>query len=163
MRDEQVYFANHAGLCVFKFVGELRHTSVEGMDGFIRHLFEQQHACSRVSVDLTETEYMDSTCLGLLAMLARLSLSNSKGKPNLFCTNANMLLLLKSMCLDQVFHFVEERIEDIQMDELITESTADAQAELIYQAHKELSALSEENRKLFQPVVELMEKERQGN
>lgn len=161
MRDEQVFFANHAGLCVFKFVGELRHTSVEGMDEFIRHLFTH-FTCSRVAVDLTETEYMDSTCLGLLAMLARFSISHNKGKPSLFCTNANMLLLLKSMCLDQVFHFVEARIEDVPMRGVSEEANPDAQAEMIYQAHKELSALSEENRKLFQPVVELMEKEREG-
>ncbi|WP_102794789.1 STAS domain-containing protein [Bowmanella denitrificans] len=159
MNKEHVLFACQAGVCVFKFVGDLRHTDVQGMDSYVQSLFKPLKRCNAVSVDLSQTRYMDSTCLGLLAMIAKYSIAADSGKPALVCNNEDMLQLLRSMCLDQVFVMVKRSREQLNFQGLEGDTSDDMQARLIYQAHKALSDLSDSNKAMFQPVVDLMAEE----
>ncbi|MDF2179724.1 STAS domain-containing protein [Aliiglaciecola sp. CAU 1673] len=162
MTEDQVLFAKHGQLCVFKFTGNVRHTQSAGLDHFVHELFSQQSGCDEVLVDLRECHYLDSTSLGLLALIARLYIKLHQRHPSLLVTEKDMQALLCSMCLDKVFTLVNQPTSAREL--AFAEMPAANQSEIehvktILKAHEELLTLDEGNRQTFQPVVDLMKQE----
>ncbi|AWL13457.1 hypothetical protein HMF8227_03009 [Saliniradius amylolyticus] len=163
--SNHILFARQQKMVVFKLVGELRHTDSLGLDSLIQEVFVscEKPAVQEVLVDLSESRYMDSTILGLLAMIARLSIKKLGHKASLLCTNQDVLAILNSMCLDQVFILIgaldqaETGVEYQSVDSLTSDEKA--RARVILEAHRSLMNLSESNKATFQPVVELMKQE----
>ena len=64
----QVLYAEKAGYHVLKFVGDVRLSLGPAISGFLSRLRELED-CRGMVVDLSETEAIDSTALGLIAKL----------------------------------------------------------------------------------------------
>lgn len=162
MSDDQVLFARHNRVCIFKLSGDVRHTQSAGLDQFVRSLFEEQKVCDEVMVDLSACRYLDSTSLGLLAMIARLFIKQNGRPPSMLVTEKDILALISSMCLDKVFHLVQHGPSDVQMAfSEVPSQRQDEQEHIatILRAHEELLSLDQANREVFQPVVDLMRQE----
>ncbi|ALT00153.1 STAS domain-containing protein [Lacimicrobium alkaliphilum] len=165
MQDDQILYANLQGVCFFRFVGEVRHGQSGGLEALINTLFDARDCvCDDVVVDLSQAKYLDSTNLGLLAMIARNMLEHHQRKPTLISTDKDMTTLLQSMCLDQVFTLLDKPLDAPDAFVEVSGQSADEQqrARMILAAHEELLKLGESNRQTFQPVVDLLKQELQS-
>ncbi|WP_088329291.1 STAS domain-containing protein [Lacimicrobium sp. SS2-24] len=165
MQDNQILYANLQGVCFFRFVGEVRHNQSSGLEVLINNLFnDAENVCDDVVVDLSQARYLDSTNLGLLAMIARKMLETHQHKPTLISTSKDMTTLLQSMCLEQVFHLIDRPLDAPDaFVEVADQSTDEKQrAKMILAAHEELLKLGDSNRQTFQPVVDLLKQDLQA-
>ncbi|OHD12293.1 MAG: hypothetical protein A2086_10770 [Spirochaetes bacterium GWD1_27_9] len=115
-----------------------------------------------IFMDLSKTDYMDSTFMGLLVGIERKLFSTFKA--HLYVINPTEIAnkLLKSMRMD-IFLKIEEKpipsdIEFSIFDENI-EISENERTKIVLVAHKDLSSLSEENAKRFKALEDILEKQ----
>jgi len=158
MREGSIFFARQGRSYVLKFVGEVRLTLCTSLD---RHL-EQMLAVGDIEhilVDLTETETIDSTTLGLIAKLAVFARRLSLEAPTLVSTNEDITRILLTMGFDRIFLLLETlptSLVDLQRVPFVQESEA-AVRERIIDAHRVLMSLNESNREAFTDLVTTLE------
>jgi len=70
MAEGQVFHGTYKGVEVLCYKGEIRHTLCVALDRYINALLTNAHLLGFV-IDLSGTESIDSTNLGILARLAR--------------------------------------------------------------------------------------------
>jgi len=158
MREGSIFFARQGSNYVLKFVGEVRLTLCTSLD---RHL-EQMLAVGDIEhilVDLTETETIDSTTLGLIAKLAVFARRLSLEAPTLVSTNEDITRILLTMGFDRIFLLLDTlptSLVDLQRVPFVQESEATVR-ERIIDAHKVLMSLNESNREAFTDLVATLE------
>ena len=69
MTQGRILLGEHKGVYLLKFVGDVRVNLCVTMDTCLREVLDQKNFCSAL-VDLSETDGIDSTALGLLARLS---------------------------------------------------------------------------------------------
>ncbi len=158
MPEGSIFFAREGSSYVLKFVGEVRLTLCTTLD---RHL-EQVLAVGDIEhilVDLTETDTIDSTSLGLIAKLAvgasRLSLS----APTLVSTNEDVTRILYTMGFERIFLLLDTlptSLIDLKRLPFVKESEAGVRDRIIA-AHRVLMSLNEANRDAFIDLVSTLE------
>jgi hypothetical protein len=114
---------------------------------------------STVVIDLTETRSIDSTTLGLLAMLSILSRQKAGLLPTVVTTHEDITRLLQSMGFDQVFNIVGR---PIPRPEALSDLPSQDQCEdvvkaKVLEAHKILMGLNDSNREAFRDLVNALE------
>ena len=113
-------------------------------------------------LDLKDTDYMDSTFIGLIIGIEKKL--NSLFNKHLIIINANetSFKLLKNMGLNKILIFDNKALPDeisfLEID-LNNEIEDIEKTKLILSTHKELSSISEENREKFKTLEEVLEKE----
>lgn len=158
MREGSILFARKGNSYVLKFVGEVRLTLCTTLD---RHL-EQVLAAGNVAhilVDLTETETIDSTTLGLIAKLAVNARRMSLEQPTLVSTNRDVTRILLTMGFDRIFLLLDSMptsVVDLQQVPFVQESEAAVRSRII-EAHQVLMSLNESNRDAFTDLVSALE------
>lgn len=161
-------YAVKDGIGYLRLSGALRHDSAGALEALIERWFGAgQTAVRAVVVDLNETQFMDSTVIGLLASIARELASRGLPKATLFSTQADINQLLRSLCLDQALDLVECATSGdgaAAGPEAGTAGAAGSQcsAAAILKAHEVLMSLNEGNRQKFEPVVDLLRVELGG-
>jgi anti-anti-sigma factor len=98
----KILVAQQDGVYLLKLTGDVRVTLCASLTDYIDRIFSGRPATD-VFVDLLEAEGVDSTTLGLLAKLAIHCLDNLGFKAKLLCVNRNILRILESMELDELF------------------------------------------------------------
>lgn len=159
MSTGKIQFAEQDGTFVLKFTGEVRLTLCSALDATIEHIFSALNFSSIV-IDLTETQSIDSTTLGLLAKLSILSRQRIGLLPMLTTNNPDILRLLDSMGFDQVFNIVETVLP---CPECLTDLPPQDQSEAevrsrVLEAHRVLMGLNESNRNAFRDLVSALER-----
>ncbi|MEH3023961.1 MAG: STAS domain-containing protein [Pseudomonas oryzihabitans] len=159
MSTGKIQFAEQDGTFVLKFTGEVRLTLCSALDATIEHIFSSLNFSSIV-IDLTETQSIDSTTLGLLAKLSILSRQRIGLLPMLTTNNPDILRLLDSMGFDQVFNIVEAVLP---CPECLTDLPPQDQSEAevrsrVLEAHRVLMGLNESNRNAFRDLVSALER-----
>jgi anti-anti-sigma factor len=158
MREGSIFFAREGDSYVLKFVGEVRLTLCTTLD---RHLEQVLvgGGVRHILVDLTETDSIDSTSLGLIAKLAvgagRLSLE----APTLVSTNEDVTRILFTMGFERIFLLLDTMptsLVDLKRLPFVQESEA-AVRDRIIEAHKVLMSLNESNRDAFVDLVSTLE------
>ena len=135
--------------------------------GSIDELFSslcENESVQRVVVDLTETEGIDSTALGMLAKLGIDARRRFSIVPCVVCANPDINRLLHSMGMERVFDMtedVEPVLEELQEMPYI-EHSEEGMKNKVIEAHRTLMGLSEENRKSFGGLVDALEKEKKS-
>lgn len=158
----RILFAIHHGTYVLKFVGEVRACVCATLDNFLDKMFEDVDVSS-ILIDLTQTDYIDSTALGLIAKTAVFLQTYNQRKPIILSTNQDITLLLESMGFDQVFIILACECEETCLDELPEiESSEQEMMEKVISAHKVLMGLSEHNQETFKNLVDVLEQEQQS-
>lgn len=159
MAEGKVYYAEHQGTGVFRFEGEFRYTIANGLERFLDELFAR-HAFTALIVDLSATEAIDSTGLGLLARIANFVRRRDGRPPLLFSTQPDINALLTSICLDSAFTLCERPPDSPPGTALAGGSPSDREvAQTILNAHRVLCEMNEANRLQFHDVVDAFTKE----
>jgi|TARA_R110000850_G_scaffold416_23_gene2503 anti-anti-sigma factor len=158
MTTGKIQFAESEGTFVLKFIGDVRLTLCAALDAYIEKIFSVL-TFDAIIIDLTETDGIDSTSLGLLAKLSILSRQKVGFLPTLVSTQDDMNRLLQSMGFDQVFNIVSEvtpsasELEDLPGQELSEELVKDK----VLEAHRILMNLNDHNREAFRDLVNALE------
>ena len=159
MHEGRVLYADHDHVHVLRYVGDIRHPLAASVSGFVDGLLERI-ASDDLVFDLTEAEAIDSTNLGEIARIADRLGARSGKRAAIISTRPAISQLLYSMAFDEVFDICTES-KTPNGGETIPEVGASREVALhvILSAHRRLMQMSENNRKQFAEVVELMERE----
>lgn len=158
MSTGRILVGDHDGIYLLKFTGDVRVTLCATMDALLRSLLDRDDFRS-VLVDLTETEGIDSTSLGLLAKLSLETQHRFGLIPTLVSTNPDITRVLRTMGFDDIFHIVEAPLTEIgQLGELPTlEADEEDVRQRVLDAHRVLMDLNEHNRENFRDLVAALE------
>lgn len=159
MDENKILYSEHDGVHFLRFHGEILHTLAPALDGFLKHLSETPDSHSYL-LDLTETDSIDSTMLGLLARIAKLAREHGAPPPTLVCPNEDIIDLLVGIGFDEVFSLVACDGAPLGDGQEIAHAEADDHelTQTMLEAHQELIALKEDNRLLFEDVIELLQR-----
>ena len=158
MTTGKIQFAESEGTFVLKFVGDVRLTLCAALDAYIEKIFSVLNF-NAIIIDLTETDCIDSTSLGLLAKLSILSRDKVGFLPTLVSNKDDMNRLLQSMGFDQVFNIVSQvepssaDLADLPGQRLSEEWVKDK----VLEAHRILMNLNDHNRAAFRDLVSALE------
>lgn len=158
MNDCKILQAEERGIYVLKFIGEVRLNLCSTLDQIIDEMVNNPEFRT-VVVDLTETEVIDSTTLGLLAKIAMASEEQSHFLPTLITTNPDVTRIIHSMGFDQIFLIVREPASDLEELEEIPVMRASEQEvrDKVLDAHRVLMSLNSHNREEFRNLVRALE------
>jgi anti-anti-sigma factor len=157
-------YAKDAGTWVLQLAGDVRHPLAPALNALLDRAFEDT-ALTRFVIDLSATETIDSTCLGVLARIANHLSGSGHGRPVIIAPNADVAALLRVVCFDRLFHLVTKSPIDPQRLEPVATQAADEREmlALILEAHRRLCAIDAQTRAVFQDVVTALEKEQHGS
>jgi anti-anti-sigma factor len=160
----QVSYAVIEPRAFLKLSGVLRHPLSKRLNLAVAKLFARPGIRS-VVVDLQEAEFIDSTCLGLLAKVATTCQERGLDWPVLVSTHREINRLLCSMGFDRVFVLVENPEEPTagwQSAEALAGVANRPDPQLVLVAHRALCEINAQNRHLFQNVIDQLELEVSG-
>lgn len=154
MDDGHVLHARHNDVHVLRYIGDIRYVMSPSIDRFLEGIFAASTPAGFV-VDLSETESIDSTNLGLLARLAQRMQQLGAGRISVISSRAEINAVLHSMALDEVFDIVDAAAPAADAAREIPQHDADREslARTLIDAHRALMDLSEHNRETFRDVV----------
>jgi anti-anti-sigma factor len=155
----QIHYAITGNRAFLKLSGIIRYPLSKRLNLAVARLFPRGEIRS-VVVDLQAAEFIDSTCMGLLARVATCCLELACERPVIVSTHPEVNRLLRSMGFDRVFVLVEN-------PETPTAGLADAASlaglstrpdpQLVLDAHRALCEINAQNRHLFQNVIDQLE------
>ncbi len=150
--------ADSFGVFVLKLVGEVRLNFCSTIEASIESIVSDPNFESLV-VDLSETEYIDSTTLGLLAKLAIKAKVKSHFLPSIISINPDITRILLVMGFDSIYLIVKEPAENCeQLKELAPKTINESEVRLnVLNAHKVLMDMNEHNRDQFKDLVNALE------
>ena len=163
MSTGHVEYASLNGTHIFKLIGEVRAQSCISLDKLL-HKLEQHPNVVGAMVDLTQTTFIDSTVLGVLAKLGLKLKQTHKIQAVMLSTNPDITTLANSMGLGQVFVILNycgdpQICTRALVEENITHS---AMLNTVLDAHKTLMQLNQSNQNMFEPLVKQLEKEQEN-
>jgi anti-anti-sigma regulatory factor len=161
MNNGKILVADVNRIPILKFVGDVRVLMGATLENYFSTLYNRA-ILDRMIVDLTETDGIDSTALGLLAKMAIQLRNRFNVSPTIVSTNPDITRILKSMSFDLIADIVEELPTSTDnFDELshVSESE-DSVRQKVIEAHQTLMAMSEENRIEFQDLVSALKANR---
>jgi len=158
MSSYKILQAEQQGIYLLKFIGEIRLNVCSTLDNLIESMIEDPDFRTIV-VDLTETEIIDSTTLGLLAKIAMAAEKRSHFLPTLVSTNPDITRIVLSMGFDRIFIIVREpasRIE--QLEEIPVLMASESQVrDKVLDAHRVLMSMNKKNQEEFKNLVRALE------
>lgn len=159
MINGKVLHASHDGIHVLRFVGDIRYTLSPSIDRFVKQLFSGPPPAGFV-IDLTETDSIDSTNLGLLARIANLMKNQNGSRVTILSDRTDINAVLISMAFDEVFDIVSHALFECGAEKELARQDSDKETltRTVLEAHRALMDLSEHNEKMFRDVVTALEK-----
>lgn len=159
MDSGQVLHASHEGVHVLRFIGDIRYNLSPSVERFLESVYAGPPPAGFV-IDLTETDSIDSTNLGLLVQIARWMQVHNAPRVTIVSVRDEINDLLTSMAFDEVFDIATRTtVETGRERELPPGNTDKATlARTMLEAHRALMELSESNREMFHDVVTALEK-----
>ncbi|MDC1529201.1 STAS domain-containing protein [Gammaproteobacteria bacterium] len=154
MSKGRILVADVDNVPILKFVGDVRVLMGGALDAYFSSLYKKP-ILDKMIVDLTETQVIDSTALGLLAKMAIQLRNRFNVSPTIISTNTDITRILTSMSFDLICDIVEEPLgKDGNFDELCQlDENEDSLKQKVIEAHQTLMTLSDENRIEFHELV----------
>ncbi len=115
---------------------------------------------TRISIDLTECSGMDSTFMGVLAMLGLHA--RSGGEVEIINAGSENRHLLEGLGIEELFKFTEKQGGSAKGKEWVKQDEKSSQldhAETVYSAHDTLVRVNSGNKPKFEKVVEFAKKD----
>ena len=158
MSDCKILQAEQRGIYVLKFVGEVRLNLCSTLDQIIEDMVSNPEFRT-VVVDLTQTEVIDSTTLGLLAKIAMASEERSHFLPTLITTNPDVTRIIQSMGFDRIFLILREpATEPDELEEIpVMKASEQEVRDKVLDAHRVLMSLNNSNHEEFRNLVRALE------
>ena len=153
-----IRYAIEGNLCVIKLSGAIRHLQAPSFDALVQHICSDSGP-RKFLIDLTTTEYMDSTILGVLAGVARWASAKELEQPVLAGPSADVATVLTSMGFDH--YFAIDNASEPRGDEGLKAAppgngSDTVKTRLLLDAHKTLMAMNAKNHDEFHDAVELL-------
>jgi len=154
MNSGRILVANIGNVPILKFVGDVRVLMGATLENYFSTLYRKP-ILDRMIVDLSDTQGIDSTALGLLAKMSIQLRNRFNVSPTIISTNPDITRTLKSMSFDLISDIVEEPLtRKTDYDELSqVDETEDTVRQKVIEAHQTLMTLSEDNKVEFQDLV----------
>jgi anti-anti-sigma factor len=158
MDNGKVLHANHDGIHVLRFVGDIRYTLSHSIDHFLEGLFAGPPPAGFV-IDLIETDSIDSTNLGLLVRIAKWMQTHNAPRVTIVSDRPEINAVLTSMALDEVFDIVSRASVETGMEEELPREGADREtlSRTLLKAHRALMELNKRNEEVFRDLVAKLE------
>ena len=158
----KILFAEQDGVHVLKFIGEVRLTLGPTISTFLAKLESCDHFQSMI-IDLSETETIDSTALGLIAKIGICTREYFDSRASIVSPREDITRILSSMAMEQVCVVTSGVVSDASgLREFPTEITSEeVMRDQVLDAHKTLMALGDQNSDKFQDLVEALENEKE--
>ena len=160
----EILMGGHQGVQVIKMVGDVRLTLCVPFDELIEKLLAQSNFYN-VLFDLSETEWLDSTTLGLMAKLAIAVKAKNKVRPLIMGNSPAIQRLLVSMGLDNFCRLIDEppkefcKITDFShLDTTVNDDENIVKAKVL-EAHCVLMGLNESNQEVFKDLVLMLKRD----
>jgi len=159
MNNGKVLHACHDGIHMLRFVGDIRYTLSPSIERFLEEIFSGPPPTG-FFIDLTETDSIDSTNLGLLARIAKAMKSLNGSRVTILSNRAGINSVLTSMTFDEVFDIVTHTTLETGAEKELARLSTDKEnlTRTVLEAHRALLALSERNEEMFRDVVTTLEK-----
>ena len=154
MNNGRILVATVNDVPILKFIGDVRVLMSSALDNYFNSLYNRA-ILDRMMVDMTETQGIDSTALGLLAKMSIQLRNRFNVRPTIISTNPDITRILKSMSIDLICEIIETvDNQETCFDELNPlQETEDSVRQKVIEAHQTLMSLSENNRAEFQDLV----------
>jgi anti-anti-sigma regulatory factor len=154
MNNGRILVATVNDVPILKFIGDVRVLMSSALDNYFNSLYNRA-ILDRMMVDMTETQGIDSTALGLLAKMSIQLRNRFNVRPTIISTNPDITRILKSMSIDLICEIIETvDKQETCFDELNPlQETEDSVRQKVIEAHQTLMSLSENNRAEFQDLV----------
>ena len=154
MNNGRILVATVNDVPILKFIGDVRVLMSSALDNYFNSLYNRA-ILDRMMVDMTETQGIDSTALGLLAKMSIQLRNRFNVRPTIISTNPDITRILKSMSIDLICEIIETvDNQETCFDELNPlQETEDSVRQKVIEAHQTLMNLSEDNRAEFQDLV----------
>ena len=168
MADGSVLHASSGPVHVLRYLGEVRYPMAPSLARFVDELLQQASIPAFV-IDLSAVETIDSTNLGLLARLANRLRERGGPRATIIVDGGELPEVLQTMAFDEVFDIVREpppqaetvpTPEPVEIDEYLDRQ---AVGQTVLEAHRNLMAMSEHNREVFEEVVAAFERQDAAN
>jgi anti-anti-sigma factor len=156
--NAKFYYGESGPVFILKITGTLRFNQCSALEFFLKERL-QKNLPNTLLIDLSQTESLDSTALGLLAQIALQFEKLKHKKADLYCPENDLKKVLLSMSLEQLFHFTQQPpVISTILPEFSTQPGAEeTQTERVLAAHEALMSISEKNKKEFKSVVEMLQ------
>ena len=163
MSTGHVEYASLDGTHIFKLIGEVRAQSCISLDKLLSKIEQQQNVVGAI-IDLTQTTFIDSTVLGILAKLGLKLKQAHQIQAVMLSTNPDITTLANSMGLSQVFVIANYcGSPNVCTRELMEEHiTHSAMLTTVLEAHKTLMKLNQSNQNMFEPLVKQLQQEQEN-
>ena len=158
MQSGKMLVADYHGSYMIKLLGDVRLTLCSTIDNYLDQMFSAADFSS-VTIDLSETEGIDSTSLGLLAKMAIQSKKRGLAVPTILSPHEDITRLLESMGFHKIFKLCCQSFESASdLQELPCDgcSEEDVRAKVI-EAHKVLMGMNDKNYADFVELVAALE------
>jgi anti-anti-sigma factor len=157
MTEGTYYFAIIDRLCILKPVGNIIYTLSPDADTFLNKLFTDNRA-DDILFDLTDTEYIDSTNLGILARISKVHCRPDERKYTIVSTRRVINEILFNLNFDKIFTIITEPVLLNGKMELLphSEKKHTDLAPILLKAHRFLMSMNEANKSKFREVVEFL-------
>ncbi|MCJ8313700.1 MAG: STAS domain-containing protein [Saccharospirillaceae bacterium] len=160
MDTGKIMMAELNGSHVIKFVGDVRLTMCTTIEACLKTMFDKSEFNS-VVVDLSETEGIDSTSLGLLAKISREAQSRTHQVPVMVSNNEDITRIVQSMGFEHLVYEITSGLNnDVQIDleEVAMKPLDEQEAHAkVLEAHKLLMDLNQKNYDTFKDLVQTIE------
>lgn len=159
----QVLYAERSGYHVLKFVGDVRLSLSPMISGFLSQMQETDD-CFGVVVDLSETETIDSTALGLIAKLGIVCRDSFAQTLIIVSPKSDITRLLESMSMQEVSVITPAPVTSGEKLEELPRQVAseDALRAQVLEAHQVLMGLAADNESRFKDLVMTLEEEQKS-
>ncbi|HKM15156.1 MAG TPA: STAS domain-containing protein [Marinospirillum sp.] len=143
---------------VLKLIGDVRLTLCSTLDTLLERIFVDKDINNFV-IDLSKTENLDSTTLGLLAKIALQASNHGLAQPSIISPNEDITVLLESMGFRQYFILLKHPLttsQELQEVPQLAGSEEHIKAQIL-DAHLTLMSMNEQNKEAFKNVVQVLE------
>ncbi|WP_122900185.1 anti-anti-sigma factor GigB [Acinetobacter sp. B51(2017)] len=163
MSTGHVEYASLDGTHIFKLIGEVRAQSCISLDKLLNKLEQHENVVGAL-VDLTQTTFIDSTVLGVLAKLGLKLKQIHQIQAVMLSTNPDITTLANSMGLGQVFVILNYCGDPQVCTRALVDENVNHRNMLttVLDAHKTLMKLNQNNQNMFEPLVKQLEKEQEN-
>lgn len=167
MVENRILYYLSAPNCFLKLIGSVKHNISAGFEQVITTALNDS-TITEYDIYLSETRYIDSTCLGILGKVAEAAKQRNTPQPTLIAPCKDVLTLIKAVRFDLLFKILEnvpERPYKFKDCSEIVSGLKDRES-ILLQAHQTLIDLDAHNRATFSSVVDSIikrRKERLGN
>lgn len=137
-------------------VGNMRAADIFALNEYLLPYIDHVHDLKRIFIDLNKCDYMDSTFIGFITALTIKCRRQSCDIIHILHPSDNAKASLRALSTMPEINFTDEApVETIPVFKILSKGSFDSRKniELMFEAHKILSELSEENRVEFSDLL----------